>query len=85
MVCVYDLRSLLFGRPAFVRTRGEALRGFQDEVNRVGSPDAPNQLNAHPGDFQLFYVATFDDISGSFVCPNIPEKIADASSMVIGG
>lgn len=61
VVSVFDQGIAAFGRPAFVRSRGEALRSFQDEVNRT-APD--NLLNVHPGDFQLFVVAEFNDGNG---------------------
>lgn len=85
MVSVYDHASALFGRPAFVRTRGEAVRSFQDEVNRPSSGDQPNALNAHAGDFALYFLGMFDDSSGRFECPALPEKLADASGLLIKG
>lgn len=64
VVSVRDSASGLFGRPVFVVSRGQAIRSFQDEVQRV---DPQNDMNRHPSDFELFELARFDDNSGRFV------------------
>jgi len=65
VVCaVRDRASDTFGRPFFVRTLGEANRSFIDEVNRAS---ADNQLYAHPEDFDLYEIGSFDDDSGDLV------------------
>jgi hypothetical protein len=65
IVCaVKDRAADAYGRPFFVATVGVAIRSFMDEVNR----DAPdNQLFAHPDDFDLFELGTFDDSNGLIV------------------
>lgn len=79
LVCsVYDQGTETFVRPVFLRGRGEALRMFEDQVNR---PEAENPMFNHPGDFQLFVLGTWDDESGRFVGKEIPEKIVDGSSV----
>lgn len=45
------------------RAIGEAVRAFTDAIN-----DPQNkQLHAHPEDFDLYTVGTFDDLSGIIV------------------
>lgn len=80
VVSMYDVGVGAFGRPVFVRSRGEAVRSLSDEVNSKREDSA---IANHPQDFQLFFVAEFDDSSGKFSCPEMPEKIADAASLVV--
>jgi len=63
VVSVHDSASGVFGRPFYVVARGQAIRSFSDEVQRV-APD--NELNKHPSDFTLYELAEFDDVSGQF-------------------
>lgn len=51
-----------FGQPFTVHTIGEAIRVFSDEVNRRESP-----MFSHPDDYDLYVIATFDDVDGSVV------------------
>lgn len=61
IVSVRDGASGAFGRPFFVTARGQAIRSFQDEVNRQA---ADNDLNKHPEDFDLYLLGAFDDNAG---------------------
>jgi len=64
VICaVYDSAIGAFGRPFFVPSRGVAMRSFKDECKRVAED---NPMNAHPEDFELFYLAEFDDGTGLF-------------------
>jgi len=45
----------------FVQQTGIATRSFADEVNR---PATDNVLFAHPEDFELHLIGTFDEESG---------------------
>lgn len=71
IVSVRDGASGAFGRPFFVVARGQAIRSFQDEVNRV---DPNNDLNKHPEDFDLFCLGSFDDNAGH-ISPQQPELL----------
>jgi len=62
VVCaVFDTATQLFGQPIFVPHRGQALRSFGDEVNNKQSA-----IGAHPDDYVLHELATFDDETGEF-------------------
>lgn len=61
VVSVRDAKAEAFGRPFFVTSIGQAIRSFDDEVNRK---DNENVLNNHPEDFILFHIGTFDDQTG---------------------
>ncbi|WNK14300.1 MAG: nonstructural protein [Microvirus sp.] len=72
VVSVYDRASDAFGRPLFVAAVGQAIRSFQDEINR----DEPNNaMAAHSDDFDLFQLGTFDDSTGSLVACE-PKQLA---------
>lgn len=61
VVSIKDRAADAFGRPAFVPSIGVAIRSFSDEVNRS---DSENQMYAHPDDFDLFELASYDDSTG---------------------
>lgn len=67
VVCaVFDSAAQTFGQPIFSPAIGVIVRSFGDEVNR----DAPdNGFAQHPEDFELRYLADFDDESGRFSLP----------------
>lgn len=72
---VYDSVSECHGTPYYAVSKGSAIRGFNDEINRQ-SPD--NQLYKHPKDFQLCYHGTFDDQTAEF------ELQAQPSTLLLG-
>lgn len=74
IVCaVKDLAAGLYGRPIFVARAGAAVRSFTDEVNR-SAPD--NTMSAHPSDFELYQIGTFDDERGILVpCSDGPQPL----------
>lgn len=79
VICaVLDTAAGVFGRPMFVRSKGEALRVVQDEVNRASDE---NPLNRHSADFRLFFLGTFDDNSGLIAPLAMPELMADCGAM----
>lgn len=63
VVTVFDKAAAAYGRPSFVGAIGQAMRGFQDEVNRVADD---NPMYRHPDDFELYHLGFFDDASGRF-------------------
>lgn len=73
ILCVRDRVSNVYGMPMFVVSIGSGIRSFSDEVNRV---DANNVMNKHPGDFDLYFLGTYDDSNGEFVCDDQPRQVA---------
>lgn len=64
IVCaVMDRAVQTFNRPFYVPAVGAATRSFMDEVNRAA---ADNPMYAHPDDFELWRLATYDDETGLF-------------------
>lgn len=58
---VYDSKVEAFMQPLFFTTGGQAIRVFADTVN---SPN--HQFAAHPEDFTLFELGSFDDATAKF-------------------
>ena len=73
IVSIKDRLADAYGRPAYVATEGVAIRQFIDEVNRA---DENSQIYAHPDDFDLYYIGTFDDNTGAFDLLASPKVIA---------
>lgn len=69
VVAVMDRAVMAYGRPVFYPSLGMAVRQFSDEVKRPGSAEAPNPMNQHPADFEMSYLADFDDETGAFSAP----------------
>lgn len=67
VVSIYDRAVGAYSRPAYVRSEGEAIRVFSDEVNKSGGD---NPMAAHPDHFTLFFLGHFDDEFGKFSAPS---------------
>lgn len=62
IVAIYDKKVGLFDPPVFVRHVGEAIREFDTLVK-----DPKTKYGAHPSDYEIFYIADFDEKMGIFV------------------
>lgn len=73
MICVAikDRALDAFMRPFWAQTKGQAIRMFTDEVNNTQSP-----MHNHPDDYDLFYLAEWDDSTGEFKNAGMPEQLA---------
>lgn len=58
---VRDSKIDAFLSPFFMKTTGEALRGWQDVVN-----NSETAFCRHPNDFCLFQIAEYDELKGTF-------------------
>lgn len=58
---VKDLAVQAFGTPFLVRSTGEAIRSFQDEVNKQ---DGNSAIAAHPEDYELYRIGEYEDETG---------------------
>lgn len=56
---VYDVKAASYGTPAFLASKGIALRGFADVC-----ANGQSQFAKHPGDFQMFELGSYDPNSG---------------------
>lgn len=73
VVAVYDSAVQAYGRPVFVVARGAAIRQFIDEVRR--SEPQGNAMHDHPSDFELRYLALYDEATGEFQQAHAPEVL----------
>lgn len=76
IVTVRDKVAEVYGTPYYAVSKGSAIRGFSDEINRPGEN---NSLYAHPNDFELCYIGTFDDTSCTFELTAEPETLIKGS------
>lgn len=58
--CLYDSKAEAYAQPFFMRSRGEAIRGFSELAN-----DANTQVGRYPDDFTLFELGSWDPIKGT--------------------
>lgn len=61
-VAVYDSKAAVFTAPVFVLSEAQAARSFGDSVN-----SGKSDYSAHPEDYTLFAVGSFDDSTGEIV------------------
>lgn len=73
---VLDSKAGHFSRPVFSVAVGEALRGFQLECQNPES-----MLNRFPGDFRLFLVGAFNQVTGELEV-QVPVEIGTALDFV---
>lgn len=70
---VYDAKAAAWLRPHFVRSVPEGLRVFQQAAM------APESfLSLSPGDFTLFQLGEFDEVTGKFDLLPVPESLGTA-------
>lgn len=79
ILTVRDRAAAAFGTPMYHMSRGSAIRGFADEVNRCAEH---NMLFHHPEDFDLFELGTFDDSSGLFAT-GAPEQVCVGKDVAV--
>jgi len=79
---VYDSVAEVYGRPFFSQTVGSAVRGFSDEINR-GERDNP--LSAHPKDFALFHLGSFEDQFAEWEIKQQPQLCVRGEQVLIKG
>lgn len=62
LICsISDRQMETYGRPFVCAAKGQAVRSFVDEVNRVSQD---NLMYQHPEDFTLWHIGNFDDQTG---------------------
>lgn len=59
---IYDVKSETYTSPISMNTRNEAIRSFQNEVNRTDIPNHP--YSSYPSDFVLVELADYNQFTG---------------------
>lgn len=70
---IRDAKAELYNPPFHASTPGEAERAFTELANSPG-----HFVNKFPEDYDLFFVASFDDNTGKLEVPVSPEHIVKA-------
>lgn len=74
---VFDKKAATYSRPFFSVNHAVAIRDFGDAVN---DPKNPNVK--HVDDFDLYFVGTFDDLTGALIGENAMCLCTGASMVV---
>ena len=74
---VFDDKGGVYGNPIFVNNRAVAVRSFSDAVQAEGSNFAK-----HAADYKLYYLGSFDNVSGELIKLNVPEFVCHAPDFV---
>lgn len=69
---VYDIKAEAYAVPFFLHRHEVAIRSFRDAVL-----DPKHPMSAHPGDYQLFHVGSWDDARGVFLEFGAPQFICN--------
>jgi hypothetical protein len=72
VIAIFDHAMQAYTPPSYFAAVGQALRGFQDQVN--DPKDDNNPVAKHPEDYDLFKLAEYDDSTGIFSF-NVPELL----------
>lgn len=76
---VKDLAVQAFGDCFLTRAPGEAMRSFQDEVNRT---DGKSAVALHPEDYELYKIGEYNDQTGTLHALEKPELCARAKDLL---
>jgi len=71
---VYDSKVQRYAQPFQMRTKGEALRGWQEVAN-----DPSTSISKHPEDFSLMELGEYDESVGQFINHPAPINLGLAS------
>lgn len=78
-VSIRDAKTMAWGPPMMMRTPGEALRSFADEVN---SGRGESMIALHPEDFEMFQIGAFDTDTGEML-PEHAVSLAKGVNLVV--
>lgn len=73
---IFDAAINAYVRPMYFQSKGQAIRAFLDEVNRQ-APD--NTMNAHPEDYSLYYLGSWNAETGQHENEKTPQRLALAT------
>lgn len=76
-MAVRDRQLDTFMRPFTAQAIGQAIRSFKDETNRKES-----EINAHPEDYELYQLGTFNEQTGAVTSLDKPLQVALATNLV---
>lgn len=71
---VYDSKIQAYAQPFFMRTRGEAIRGWTDVAN-----DSSTNMYKYAEDYSLMELGEYDESTGVFQNHSAPQNLGIAS------
>lgn len=74
---VFDRKSLIYAPPFYSQTDGSAVRALTDGVADVNSA-----IGAHPNDYVLFFIGTYDDQKGLLTAVSPLVHVIDAIALI---
>lgn len=77
MFTVYDIKAEAYLSPFYTATKGQAIRSFSDTCQEKG-----HQFNAHPEDFTMFHLGTYDNSDCTFEILPTPVPIGKAIEFI---
>lgn len=73
---VFDIKTEIYQQPFFMPATGAAIRAFSDMVN---DDPSKNQFAAHPEDYILYEIGSYDDSTGNFIPLDLPKALGTGS------
>lgn len=77
MYSIRDSKSQIFNPPFYKKTHGEAERDFSTLVK-----DEKSMIAQYPEDFDLYYVGTYQDDTGTIQSLDTPQHIIKAVNAI---
>lgn len=74
LFAIKDRALTAFMRPWVAQSVGQAIRAFSDMIN-----DKQSEISAHPDDYDLWLIASFDDSTGKIT------QLADQPNQLVLG
>lgn len=74
---LYSFRDIIkntFSPPLMCITDGQAWREFDAFINRTDDRGRPSYESQHPEEFELYYLADFDEATGE-ILPTTPKQM----------
>lgn len=68
--CVFDSKVEAYMQPFFMKSRGEAIRGFTEVVN-----DPKTSIHKWPADYTLFELGSWDESKAKFELLSTPYSL----------
>ena len=75
---IFDEKAAFYSPPFYCKTVNEGARSFSDALHSQGSA-----LSAHPEDYSLYTIGSFDDNSGCFTPHSVPNFVMRGSAVDI--
>lgn len=73
MFCIYDSKAKFYDKPMFLKTKADALRGWQELAN-----DEKTTIGKFPSDFTLFEMGEYDEVTGKITQHAAPQALGTA-------